>query len=259
MPGWTAFVPGIRRGVSVGHLTECGQQLIGDLRRAHRDPDPRVVQAREGVRAAHRDAERAQLVVHARPGPGQDEGGRRRAVRDPPVGQARLEVGPPRGDPVRAPLGLRPSVRAGAGGDRGDGLRRDRPGGLTAAEVRDEVMARGFDARRNTFTQAYEDPALDAALLRLPLAGFIAADDPKMIGTVAAIERELVEDGFVKRYQGGPHAHGVRYAGEVNDDATRVTGNWVLLGNRGRFVMSREKFDAQALEEEQDMVLEIKR
>ena len=67
--------------------------------------------------------------------------------------------------------------------------------------VRREVLDKGFDRRRNAFTGAYGDPALDAAVLRLPLTGFIAADDPKMIGTVAAIERDLMADGFVKRYE----------------------------------------------------------
>jgi len=70
-----------------------------------------------------------------------------------------------------------------------------------AEEVRSEVLEKGFDAARNTFTGTYGAPPLDAAVLRLPLTGFIAADDPRMIGTVAAIERELIEDGFVKRYQ----------------------------------------------------------
>ncbi|MBY8829814.1 glycoside hydrolase family 15 protein [Hephaestia mangrovi] len=70
-----------------------------------------------------------------------------------------------------------------------------------AEQVRAEVLDKGFDAEQNSFTGAYGDPALDAAVLRLPLTGFIEADDPRMIGTVAAIERELMKDGFVKRYQ----------------------------------------------------------
>lgn len=70
-----------------------------------------------------------------------------------------------------------------------------------ADRVRAEVLDKGFDRNLGAFTGAYGDPALDAAVLRLPLTGFIAADDPKMIGTVAAIERDLICDGFVQRYQ----------------------------------------------------------
>ncbi len=64
-----------------------------------------------------------------------------------------------------------------------------------------EVCARGFDAARGTFTQSYGHPALDASLLRLPLVGFLPAGDERVRGTVAAIERELMEDGLVLRYR----------------------------------------------------------
>ncbi len=66
--------------------------------------------------------------------------------------------------------------------------------------IRDEVMQRGFDAGRQCFTQFYGSRELDASLLILPLAGFIPAIDPRMVGTVAAIERELMRDGLVYRY-----------------------------------------------------------
>jgi GH15 family glucan-1,4-alpha-glucosidase len=67
--------------------------------------------------------------------------------------------------------------------------------------LRDEILRRGFDADRNTFVQAYGSKALDGALLMLPLVGFLPVDDPRIVGTVAAIQRELVEDGFVLRYR----------------------------------------------------------
>jgi GH15 family glucan-1,4-alpha-glucosidase len=67
--------------------------------------------------------------------------------------------------------------------------------------VRDEVMEQGFDADRNTFTQHYETAEVDASLLMLPLVGFIAGDDPKMLGTIAAIEHDLMHDGFLMRYR----------------------------------------------------------
>jgi GH15 family glucan-1,4-alpha-glucosidase len=68
-------------------------------------------------------------------------------------------------------------------------------------EVRDEVLTRGFDAERNTFTQAFGSSETDAALLQLPQVGFVAADDPRMLGTVAAIEEDLLQGGLLLRYR----------------------------------------------------------
>jgi GH15 family glucan-1,4-alpha-glucosidase len=68
------------------------------------------------------------------------------------------------------------------------------------SEIHDEVCDRGFDVEMNTFTQSYGEKRLDASLLILPLVGFLPAEDPRMIGTVAAIERHLVYDGFIFRY-----------------------------------------------------------
>lgn len=64
-----------------------------------------------------------------------------------------------------------------------------------------EVCAKGFDVGKQAFTQAYGSPVLDAALLTAPLVGFVQPDDPRMISTVNAIERELVRDGLVVRYR----------------------------------------------------------
>jgi GH15 family glucan-1,4-alpha-glucosidase len=69
------------------------------------------------------------------------------------------------------------------------------------AEIHDEVCRRGFDPGRNAFVQAYGETALDAAVLLVPLVGFLPADDPRVSGTVEAIERELMEGGFVLRYR----------------------------------------------------------
>jgi GH15 family glucan-1,4-alpha-glucosidase len=70
----------------------------------------------------------------------------------------------------------------------------------TRDRIRTEVLRKGFDARRNTFTQFYGSQKLDGSLLMLPLVGFLPADDARMRGTVTAIERDLVVDGFVRRY-----------------------------------------------------------
>ncbi|MEU7880309.1 glycoside hydrolase family 15 protein [Microbispora bryophytorum] len=63
-----------------------------------------------------------------------------------------------------------------------------------------EVCDKGYDPERNTFTQSYGSRELDAALLQIPIVGFLPPDDPRVIGTVEAIERELMTDGFVLRY-----------------------------------------------------------
>src|SRR5437773_8570645 len=68
------------------------------------------------------------------------------------------------------------------------------------AEIHREVCDQGFDVKLNSFTQFYGSKRLDASLLMIPLVGFLPADDPRMVGTVAAIERDLVRDGFVYRY-----------------------------------------------------------
>jgi len=63
------------------------------------------------------------------------------------------------------------------------------------------ICERGFDSERNTFTQSFGSSELDASLLLMPLVGFLPADDPRVRGTVAAIERELMVDGLVLRYR----------------------------------------------------------
>jgi GH15 family glucan-1,4-alpha-glucosidase len=63
-----------------------------------------------------------------------------------------------------------------------------------------EVCERGFNPAVGAFTQAYGSDALDASVLTIPHFGFLSARDPRMLGTVAAIEKALVRDGFVLRY-----------------------------------------------------------
>jgi GH15 family glucan-1,4-alpha-glucosidase len=68
-------------------------------------------------------------------------------------------------------------------------------------QIHHDVVTRAFDAGRNTFTQAYGSSALDASLLLIPRVGFLPATDPRVLGTIDAVRRELSEDGLVKRYQ----------------------------------------------------------
>ncbi|MBD0743684.1 glucoamylase [Streptomyces sp. CBMA152] len=67
-------------------------------------------------------------------------------------------------------------------------------------EVHREVCEKGFDPKRNTFTQSYGSEELDAATLLIPRVGFLPGDDPRVIGTVDAVRAELGRDGFVRRY-----------------------------------------------------------
>ncbi len=67
--------------------------------------------------------------------------------------------------------------------------------------IHDDVLAHGFDAGRNTFTQSYGSSALDASLLMIPRVGFLPPTDPRVLGTIKAIQQNLTEDGFVKRYE----------------------------------------------------------
>jgi GH15 family glucan-1,4-alpha-glucosidase len=78
-------------------------------------------------------------------------------------------------------------------------------------EIHAEVCERGFDAELGSFVQSYGSKLLDASLLMIPLVGFLPPDDERVAGTVAAIERRLVRDGFVQRY-------------EISDEAAEVDG-----------------------------------
>ncbi len=72
-------------------------------------------------------------------------------------------------------------------------------------KVRDRIHAdvceKGFDGTRNSFMQAYGSSKLDASLLRIPLVGFLPGDDPRVIGTVDAVQKTLVKNGMVMRYE----------------------------------------------------------
>jgi GH15 family glucan-1,4-alpha-glucosidase len=73
-------------------------------------------------------------------------------------------------------------------------------------EIHDDVCAKGFDPDRGTFTQFYGSRGLDAALLLIPRVGFLDWDDPRVVGTISAVQRELDHDGFLLRYR--PDADG---------------------------------------------------
>ena len=63
-----------------------------------------------------------------------------------------------------------------------------------------EVLDRGFDSELDSFVQSYDSKRLDASLLMIPLVGFLPPDDPRVVGTLEAVRRELLHDGLVRRY-----------------------------------------------------------
>lgn len=79
--------------------------------------------------------------------------------------------------------------------------------------IRDEIFAevctKGFDAELNSFTQVFGEKSLDASLLLIPTIGFLPGTDPRVVGTVKAIEEGLVENGFVLRYRASAQSDGL--------------------------------------------------
>jgi len=76
-------------------------------------------------------------------------------------------------------------------------------------QISEEILERAYDRERNTFVQYYGARDLDASLLLIPQVGFLPPEDPRVRGTIAAIERELVQDGLVCRYPSHPDTDGL--------------------------------------------------
>ena len=108
-------------------------------------------------------------------------------------------------------------------------------------EIHDEVCREGYDEDLGAFVQAYGSKELDAAALMIPLVGFLAAHDPRVLGTVAAVERGLMRDGFVIRYDA---ASGVD--GQTSDEGAFLPCScWLAdcLALQGRDDDAREIFE----------------
>jgi GH15 family glucan-1,4-alpha-glucosidase len=73
-----------------------------------------------------------------------------------------------------------------------------------------EICAKGFNKKLNSFTQSYGSKSLDASCLRLPLVGFLPIDDPRMIGTIDAIQKQLTREGLVLRYDPDKSSDGLK-------------------------------------------------
>jgi GH15 family glucan-1,4-alpha-glucosidase len=67
--------------------------------------------------------------------------------------------------------------------------------------IRDQIEREGYDAERNTYTQHFDTKEVDSSLLLLPQVGYCRPDDPRMLGTVKAIEEDLLQDGLPLRYR----------------------------------------------------------
>ena len=68
------------------------------------------------------------------------------------------------------------------------------------ALIHADVCCKGFDPKQNSFVQSYDSKELDASLLLLPVVGFLPPEDPRIVGTIEAIEKRLTIGGFVRRY-----------------------------------------------------------
>jgi GH15 family glucan-1,4-alpha-glucosidase len=108
----------------------------------------------------------------------------------------------------------------------------------TATSMREEILRRSWNEELNTFTGTMDGDTLDASLLRLNDVGFIAPDDPRFLGTVAAIERTLRRGNFI-----------FRYAEEddfgVPSNAFLICTFWYInaLAATGRYSEARELFE----------------
>jgi GH15 family glucan-1,4-alpha-glucosidase len=110
-------------------------------------------------------------------------------------------------------------------------------------EVHREVCEHGWDADRGTFTQSYGSRDLDASLLMIPMVGFLPPGDERAIGTVDAVERELMSDGFVLRYPTGEGVASDGLAGK--EGAFLLCSFWLAdaLALTGRKERAVELFD----------------
>ena len=109
-----------------------------------------------------------------------------------------------------------------------------------ADRIHADICAKAYDAKRNTFVQSYGSDALDAALLIMPLVGFLPADDPRMRGTVAALESALMHEGFLFRTTADPETQ----AEHSEPEGAFLACNFWLVEN---YVMQGRHDEAAAL------------
>ncbi len=104
-----------------------------------------------------------------------------------------------------------------------------------------EVCQKGFDSQLNSFTQTYGSKRLDASLLLMPLVGFLPVEDERVRGTIAAIQKHLMRDGLVQRYDTSAHDDGV-----TGEEGSFVACSFWLVSAQnlcGRRKEARELFE----------------
>ena len=109
----------------------------------------------------------------------------------------------------------------------------------TAQTIRREILRKGIDPKRNCFVQAYGAKHIDASLLLLPIVGFISADDPLMKNTIREIERRLMFDGLVQRYETESGVDGL----PAGEGAFLACSFWLV----DNYLLQGRKRDAQRL------------
>jgi GH15 family glucan-1,4-alpha-glucosidase len=104
-----------------------------------------------------------------------------------------------------------------------------------------EDVCQGYDPELGAFVQYYGSKLLDASLLMIPLVGFLPATDPRMLGTVRAIEQHLVTDGLVARYHTVPDVDGL----PPGEGAFLPCTFWLAdnLALQGRYAEARKLFE----------------
>ena len=126
--------------------------------------------------------------------------------------------------------------------------------------IHEQVCRQGFDADMNSFVQYYGGKYLDASVLMMPLVGFLPPDDPRVIGTVKAIETHLVKNGFVGRYTQDPAVDGLPHGeGTFLPCSFWLADNYELQGRHEDAVRMFERLleirnDVGLLSEEYDPV-----
>lgn len=105
-------------------------------------------------------------------------------------------------------------------------------------EVRAAIEQRGYDRERGVFVQCFDEPALDSALLLLPVAGFVEFDDERMLRTTDAVREELDAGGFLYRYRREDELGG-------EEGAFLACSFWLAecYARQGRLPQAREAFD----------------
>jgi GH15 family glucan-1,4-alpha-glucosidase len=124
--------------------------------------------------------------------------------------------------------------------------------------IHEQVCREGFNTELGAFVQYYGSKKLDASLLMMPLVGFLPASDPRVRSTVEAIERHLLHDGFVQRYENEPGVDGLPPGeGAFLPCTFWLADNYALLGREADALETFERLlglcnDVGLLSEEYD-------